>query len=658
MKRVTSLTLVVLLCLALAPTARPEPLLRDTWTSVRSRNFHLVGNASERDIRQVATRLEQFREVFSRLFTRLRFDTLVPTTVIVFKNNSSYRPYMPLADGRRVDVGGYFLGGQDANYITLTAERRSESPYATIFHEYVHLLINNNMPHVPAWFNEGLAEFYSTFEVSDGDRKITIGRPIAHHVLLLRQRFMPLENLFAVDHASLERNERDRRSIFYAQSWALVHYLMMSNNSARRTQLGRFVDLLGTGAGVEEAFREAFQTDFRTLERDLQRYIERNSYPGHIYNFDQRLEFDAGLQSAPLAEADAQVFLGDLLQRQQRFDEAETHLRQALAADENHALANATLGMMRVRQRRFADARPALRRALAAAPQNHLAHYYYAYALSREGMDETSRVTQYRAEVVGEMRASLRKAIELAPQFPESYHLLGFINLVSGENLEEALTLLRRALTLSPGRSDYAFMLAQVHLRREEFDVARQILEPLAQREADPQLRMQARELLRAAAFMQEQAARIGARRSSSSSGAPPRLTPFSVGESQAQQEAGPPAPPPPPMDQPARPEIRRRTDGEQSRGTLTRLECGRDGVLLILRAEDNQTLRFRIGDMGRIEFITYVADLNGQITCGALNPARPVIITYRPSATSGRQQVAGEAIAVEFVPAEYDWVP
>ena len=115
MKRIVSLTLAVLLCLALAPAARTEPLLRDTWTSVRSRNFQLVGNASERDIRQVATRLEQFREVFSRLFTRLRFDTLVPTTVIVFKNNGSYRPYMPVADGRRVDVGGDFLSGQDVN---------------------------------------------------------------------------------------------------------------------------------------------------------------------------------------------------------------------------------------------------------------------------------------------------------------------------------------------------------------------------------------------------------------------------------------------------------------------------------------------------------------------------------------------------------------
>jgi type I restriction-modification system DNA methylase subunit len=52
---------------------------------VRTKNFLLVGNASEKDIRKVGLKLEQFREVFTRLFPTMRFNTPVPTTVIVFK---------------------------------------------------------------------------------------------------------------------------------------------------------------------------------------------------------------------------------------------------------------------------------------------------------------------------------------------------------------------------------------------------------------------------------------------------------------------------------------------------------------------------------------------------------------------------------------------
>src|ERR1700749_3882435 len=77
---------------------------KDTWTSVRSQNFYLVGNASEKEIRQVATRLEQFREVFTKLFTKVRFNTPVPTTVIVFKNDGAYKPFKPVADGKAVEV--------------------------------------------------------------------------------------------------------------------------------------------------------------------------------------------------------------------------------------------------------------------------------------------------------------------------------------------------------------------------------------------------------------------------------------------------------------------------------------------------------------------------------------------------------------------------
>ena len=79
---------------------------KDTWISVRSQNFNLIGNASEKDIRKVATRLEQFRDVFTRLFPGARFESPVPTTVIVFKSMSSYKPF------NSGNNAGYFQKGE------------------------------------------------------------------------------------------------------------------------------------------------------------------------------------------------------------------------------------------------------------------------------------------------------------------------------------------------------------------------------------------------------------------------------------------------------------------------------------------------------------------------------------------------------------------
>jgi hypothetical protein len=128
---------------------------KDTWTSVRTRNFFLVSNASEKDVKQVGLKLEQFREVFTLLFKGMNFSATVPTTVVVFKSDSSYRPFKPNAN-----TAGYFQPGPDVNYITLTTEVRGEqNPFNVIFHEYTHLLVKNTMGNAPPWFNEGLAEY-------------------------------------------------------------------------------------------------------------------------------------------------------------------------------------------------------------------------------------------------------------------------------------------------------------------------------------------------------------------------------------------------------------------------------------------------------------------------------------------------------------------
>src|SRR6185295_12979166 len=92
----------VSLRLLLAVSQQPVSA-KDSWMSVRTKNFTLIGNAGEKDIRKVGLRLEQFREVFARLFPNMRFNTPVPTTVVVFKSDDSYAPFKP-----GPNIAGYF----------------------------------------------------------------------------------------------------------------------------------------------------------------------------------------------------------------------------------------------------------------------------------------------------------------------------------------------------------------------------------------------------------------------------------------------------------------------------------------------------------------------------------------------------------------------
>ena len=641
------LILATLVCLLLcAPLSSVSA--KDNWTSVRSKNFYLVGNASEKDIRKVASRLEQFREVLTRLL-RIKFDSAVPINVVVFKSRDAYRPFAPKG------TAGFFQAGEDVNYIALDADFQGEYPFDTIFHEYVHFMLNNNWQNVPVWFNEGLAEFYSTFDVAKDEQEVTIGAPISSHVYYLRQQeLIPLQTLFAVNHRSPLYNESEKRGVFYAESWALVHYLIRGDDGRHFQQMGAFVDKVRAGETIETAFQEAFQMDFKSLEKALKAYVSRNTYPARIVKFTNKVEIDDQLQSAPLTEAEAQFYLGDLLLHRQQYDQAEKYLRQAVTLDPHLAIAQAALGVMRMYQKRFAEAKQYLQRAVAADSKNYLIHYYYAFVLSHEGMDEGGMVRSYSPENADLMREELKKTIALAPRYAESYHLLAFVNLITNEQLDESIILLRRAMALAPGEKKFNYVLAQIYLRKQDFKSARQLLEPLARNGAAPEMQAAAQSMLDQVTVYEEQVTRYNARQEAMKAG--------SNGESQAlrtrETSSGtdnPTTTAPSETDRHAllRDSMRAPKDGEQqARGLLVRVDCSAKGVIFTVKIND-RLLKLHSDVLDAVQFTSWTPEVSGDMTCGARHPADDVVVIYR-APKDGRAGSDGEMIALDFVPKDF----
>ncbi|MDX6695368.1 MAG: hypothetical protein QOF02_2971 [Blastocatellia bacterium] len=648
MKR-NAVTFLALLCLLVAAPLSSTAAAKDTWTSVRSKNFFLVGNASEKDIRRVATRLEQFRDVLGRLLKKANLASSTPTTVIVFKSESAYKQFAPKG------TDGYFMPGEDMNYIALSGAQNTDNPYNqnpynVIFHEFVHLLVKNNLANVPVWFNEGLAEYYSTLEVLEGDRKVKIGNPIANHVLYLReQKLLPLRTLFEVDHRSPLYNESSKRGVFYAQSWALLHYLLLGDNAKRQPQFNAFLNLIMSNKSVDEAFQQAFQTDFATMEKELREYIRRDTYPAQVATFERKLEFDAEMQSAPLSEAEAQAYLGDLLVHMGKYEQAEKVLQEAVKLDANVAIAESSLGMLYLQKDNIAEARRHLERAVSLSSQNYLAHYYYAFVLSREGMDGGRYISTYPPETMQKMRAELKKASELAPNYAEAYHLLAFINLVAGDNLDEAVGAATRAISLSPGEREYKFLLAQIYLRKQDYALARKTLEAYM-RNAEPEERERAQSMLKVLTANEEQSARFNAGAESpaaadddaeQTTSAAPTLK--QAGNNSSKQSGIE-------LTLPTGTLLRQPQPGEaQARGYLVRIDCADRNIVLTIRVGD-KLLKLQRTKLEEIEFVSFSADIAGEITCGARKPENPVIVTYRPAPKNARSKVDGEVLGVAFV--------
>lgn len=631
--------LAVSLSLLIVVSQHTTVSAKDTWVSVRTKNFFLLGNANEKEIRKVGLKLEQFREVFTRLFPKMTFNTPVPTTVIVFKSHSSYAPFKP-----RPNIAGYFQSGPDVNYITLTTEvNGQQDPFNTIFHEYTHLLVNNTFQNAPVWFNEGLAEYYSTFSITD-DQKIVLGAPIGNHVFLLREsKMLPLRTLFEVDHDSPHYNEKDKSSIFYAQSWALMHYLIIGK-AGKVEQLGKFMDLLRAKVPMEEAFAQAFETPFAVMEKDLREYVKKDRYNVINGRFSQKIELDTNTEATPLTEAEAQAYLGDLLLHSYRKD-AYTYLEKALKLDPNLTMAHASLGMAYFREGKVEEAHKSLERAVAGDSKNYLAHYYYAFTLSRPNADGV--VEGYPPEVAAKIREHLQKAIALRPDFPESYNLLAFMSLITGEGVDESIASMKRLVSNSPGKHQYLFTLGQLYLRKNDYKMARELLQVVAKSNADEGLRQNAEQMLKQISIYEDSnARREEARRNGLKVVDSGPVFGSGPGRSAAKTQESDPS-------SYLREVLRPPGAGEtQLQATLVKIECEAKGIVFVLQTA-NGLLRLRTEKFEDIEITTYDPKVAGEITCGDTKLNNLVVVCYLPN-TDKKIKADGVLKSIEYVPADF----
>jgi hypothetical protein len=529
------------------------------WTRIQSEHFLFISEASERQVRDLAAQLEQFREVVSRTLPPSALDSPVPTVVLVFRSTRSFTPYKPLFEGRPIAVNGFFQGGDDVNYMAVNVEFE-RSALRTLYHEFAHLLTQNMERELPVWANEGLASVYETFEVQRDGKAATFGLPNVDRLNLLQQTsMMPLQDLVAVRPSSPEYNDSSKRHLFYAQSWALMHYLMFGSD-ARAAELRDYLDLLKTGTDPDAAFREAFGDNIEGLEKELRDYVRRMSLPDQKVTFSEKVvRPDAG-RGVRIDDAEAGAYLGDMLARMDRLDEARVLLE----------------GLVR--------AHPASGRA-----------------------------------------ASTLARVELAEGHSNS-----------------ALPLLERALTLTPDDEGNRLRLADVLLRREQFERAVGYLEPLARDARLPDLRLRAQDLLEFAADRLENL-RTGnapvagsiASELPTASATPAASGSVAVGGDSVQSSGS--------RFRPVRPgEIR-------VLGMLAAVECSGQSPVLVIDAAD-QSLHLATAGLSSVQFIGYDPSAPASPVCGrAATPAR-VFATYRDE-DAGSTAVDGKAVAIEWLP-------
>jgi tetratricopeptide (TPR) repeat protein len=592
-----------------------------TWRLIRGKNVIVLGQQSAGTLRGIAVEIEQFRSVLGGLIKGARQPLSVPTQVFIFDDYDGLRPFVPLYQGKPAVLGGFChcASGDDVSFIAAGLSEYAESS-AIIYHEYTHLLVRNAVSSIPVWLNEGLAEYFSTFSLRANGREAQIGRPIARHVQLLRERYLPIAQIIQVDQSSELYNEGSRRSIFYAEAWALTHYLVLERPDGQAA-IAKYLAVLAAGAKPNVALEQAVGVPLKDLDTELRRYVAKPTFKTVTYALSDPVEVDEPGRAQEIAAADADARLGEMQMRVGRMDEAVRRIEAAATVGPSVGHAQLALAFLRLRQARAAEAWALLDKAAALAPDDFIAQYTYALALLRGNPDSTSAALG-SVERARSARAALVRALKAHPESAAALAWLAYADTMAGENLAEARDATRRAVALAPGRLDYTLQLAEIELRTGNTDDGRRLLTQLAKAATDENVAARAATILERLNRVEESRGAV-----SDTASAPPN------------------PPPPNAMDhQLSRFRLRDLGDGEErAYGELTEIGCGPNGVYFRLRADGREV----IATASRMEDVALTAfgkDKDFVIACGVRRPPDKVYVTRR-----------GEtAVAVEFLPQDY----
>lgn len=249
---------------------------------VKSENVVFVGDVSEDAGRRLVRNLEIYRDTIVALVGLKGKPDNEKLRVYGAKNTKALKKMT----GQGNAAGVYRNGMDGPVFVTITKGGFKQGNWSSqvALHEYGHHILHGmSLDSYPRWYDEGFANYLSTFKI-EGDI-ITIGAPNAEHALSLREdRWMDPEVVLS----SIRSYPRTRRiSQFYGQSWLYVHY--MQNTPELGRKLPDYLKAIESGQKPLPAFEAAYGMTAKEFHRKARNYWNADAFPVMQFKASEKL---------------------------------------------------------------------------------------------------------------------------------------------------------------------------------------------------------------------------------------------------------------------------------------------------------------------------------------------------------------------------------
>lgn len=239
-----------------------------------SRHYHVVSDIDKKTCMAAAKYLEEAYVLYTVRLERVKDAERRRFKVYLFSGKDGYYKYTKDLLGR-APVGSAGLYHTLVKQFLIWNLPEREQMMQTVRHEGFHQYLDRIMEDPPAWFNEGMAEYYEIAKVHRG--KWRLGEPHKYHLDVLRPKdekgkgIMPLKEFLYRDHQTFMKTAAHH----YAQSWAFIQFLRHSSRENKEL-FERFWKAFKEIPSRKPALDHALEgVDLRFLEIDFQAHVAK-----------------------------------------------------------------------------------------------------------------------------------------------------------------------------------------------------------------------------------------------------------------------------------------------------------------------------------------------------------------------------------------------
>lgn len=460
-----------LLALAALPApAAPAHAREGAWHRAATPHFVLFAKADRDSVLRLARNLESMAEMLEREGFGVRTAERQRVTMVALPEKKDFQAHLPVRGGRRAEVAGLAHKLPYGTWIGFAAY--DDRGRMVAHHELLHAIVDAALGNAPLCLNEGLAEFYSTWRASERGGRYGEAIPW-HQWVVSHEKPLTLDALFEIDRDSPSyKRDGDAQKLFYAQSWAVVHYLMRLDGRSKRFR--ELAVAIAGGAPPRKAFAKSYPGEnWDQIPGKLSAYVESE----RIGSWELRLaeplaQLPVAVREASDAEVAAHVGMWRVLEDDVDAGATRALFEQSRASAAEPGLALAGLGLLEQRERREPEA---LRhfRAVAAMPNAS------ALALSVAGgglLTQAVSATARDRALAAEAHAMLGRSVALDSTDAVALGWYGRAALAADRLSPRALRALEAAATAMPFDGPVASAWASALSHSGEAGRAREVL--------------------------------------------------------------------------------------------------------------------------------------------------------------------------------------